>query len=93
MLRTENATKALSSLNAYALDFYKHYQLVRVIDENMIRKHAWELLKDWMLTLQTMVKWLRKANAEQGSRQLSRTTLKVMEYLAETFEKRFQKEL
>jgi len=93
MLRTEDATKALSSLNAYALDFYKHKQLDAIKNQNMIRKHAWELLKDWMLTLQTMVKWLRKANAEQGSRQLSRTTLKVMEYLAETFEKRFQKEL
>jgi len=92
-LSMEDATKQQTFLNCYALDFYKHGQLEAIEQQNMLRRRAWDALKDWSLTLKTIKTTLEKlsedAPATGPAKSSQKWTLEVVSHLSDRFAAKF----
>nr|XP_019587029.1 PREDICTED: probable ATP-dependent RNA helicase DDX60 [Rhinolophus sinicus] len=74
-------------LNAYALDFYKHGSLIGLVQDNRLNEgDAYQLLKDFSLTIQCISVSLRELcdNEEDN-------VVLAFEQLSETFSEKFKK--
>ncbi|XP_072796225.1 probable ATP-dependent RNA helicase DDX60 isoform X3 [Vicugna pacos] len=74
-------------LNAYALDFYKHGSLLGLVQDNRINEGAaYQLLKDFALTIQSISISLRELCGNEED-----NVVLAFEQLSETFSEKFKK--
>ncbi|XP_014390709.1 PREDICTED: probable ATP-dependent RNA helicase DDX60 isoform X3 [Myotis brandtii] len=74
-------------LNAYALDFYKHGSLTGLVQDNRMNEgDAYELLKDFSLTLQSISVSLRELCENEDD-----NVVLAFEQLSKTFSEKFNK--
>jgi len=99
----EDATKRITPLNAYALDFYKHGQEGTLMHDNMMRRRVWDTLKDWSLALKTIETTLKEittataaavragtSNLTEAALARQKCTLDVWAHLCKSFSARFE---